>query len=104
MLTAPNRKLIPSLVNGLAPLGKLLVLAAMDGPAEIDTNTMLGQGLSVTAWPSGHARDSEETIVFANTHGVECMIEKYSLDQVNEAFEKMEQGKARFRGVLLPNN
>lgn len=104
MLTAPNQKLIPSLIQGLAPLGKLLVLAAMSAPAEVDTNALLMQGLSVTAWPSGHARDSEETIVFANTHGVECMVEKYSLEQVNEAFDKMEQGKARFRGVLLPNN
>ncbi|KAK5085629.1 hypothetical protein LTR05_004916 [Lithohypha guttulata] len=104
MLTAPNRQLIPSLVKGLAPLGKLLVLAAMDGPAEIDTNALLMQGTSVTGWPSGHARDSEDTILFAKTHGVKCMIEKFSLDQANEALEHMNQGKVRFRGVLLPNN
>lgn len=97
MLTAPNRELIPSLLKGLAPLGKLLILAAMDGPAEVDSNTMLGKGLSVTAWPSGHAKDSEDTIKFAQTHGVDCMIEKFTLDQANEAMEKMEGGKVRFR-------
>lgn len=103
LLTAPNRKLITQLVGGLAPLGKLVVLAAMDGPAEIDTNTLLQTGASVTGWPSGHALDSEETISFAQTHGVDCMIEKFTLEQANEAMEHMEQGKVRFRGVLLPN-
>lgn len=104
LLTAPNRKLVTQLVGGLAPLGKLVVLAAMDGPAEIDTNALLTSGLSVTGWPSGHALDSEETISFANTHGVNCMIEKFSLEQANEAIEHMNKGKVRFRGVLLPHN
>ncbi|KAK5071358.1 hypothetical protein LTR70_010621 [Exophiala xenobiotica] len=104
LLTAPNKKLIPQLLGGLGPLGKLVVLAAMDGPAEIDTNAMIGKGLSVSAWPSGQAQDSEDTIVFAQVHGVECMVEKFPLEQANEALEKMEKGDIRFRGVLTPNN
>jgi len=76
----------------------------MDGPAEIDTNAMIGKGLSVSAWPSGQAQDSEDTIVFAQVHGVECMVERFPLEQANEALEKMEKGDIRFRGVLTPNN
>lgn len=103
-MTAPNRKLIPQLIGGLGPLGKLVILAATEGPAEIDTNSMIGKGLSVSAWPSGHAKDCEDTIQFAQVHGVNCMIEKFSLEQANEAIEKMEAGHVRFRGVLTPNN
>ena len=104
LLTAPNSKLVPQLVGGLGPLGKLVVLAATDGPAQLDTNSMIQKGLSVSAWPSGHAQDSEDTLVFAQTHGVKCMVEKFPLEKANEALKHMEDGKVRFRGVLLPNN
>ena len=99
ILTAPEAKLIPPLLNGLGPLGKLLILAAA-GPTEINTAAMIGKGLSVVAWPSGHSLDSEEAIEFAMTHGVNCMIEKFPMDKANEALEHMVSGKVRFRAVL----
>jgi D-arabinose 1-dehydrogenase-like Zn-dependent alcohol dehydrogenase len=101
LFTAPNEKLIPSLLSGLGPLGKLIILAAA-GPVEVNTASMIGKGLSIQAWPSGHALDSEEAIAFAQVHGVQCMIEKFPLDKANEAMEKMTSGKVRFRGVLIP--
>lgn len=61
---------------------------------------MIGKGLSVTCWPSGHATDSEEAISFARLHGVKCMIEKFPLEKANEAYEHMLNGKARFRAVI----
>lgn len=104
LLTAPNSKLIPQLVGGLGILGKLVVLAATEGPAELDTNSMIQKGLSVSAWPSGHAQDSEDTLNFAQIHNVNCMVEKFPLEKANEALEHMESGKVRFRGVLTPHN
>jgi D-arabinose 1-dehydrogenase-like Zn-dependent alcohol dehydrogenase len=99
IFTAPNPKLIQPLMGGLGPLGKLLILAAA-GPAEINTAAMIGNGLSVVAWPSGHALDSEEAIDFAMRHDVHCMVEKFSLDNANEALQHMLSGKVRFRAVL----
>lgn len=102
ILTAPNSKLIPQLLNGLGPLGKLLIVAAAPEPSEIMTAMMIGKGLSIVAWPSGQAQDSEDAINFAQVHNVNCMVEKFPLDQANEALEHMEKGKVRFRGVLVP--
>jgi D-arabinose 1-dehydrogenase-like Zn-dependent alcohol dehydrogenase len=99
ILTAPNGKLIPSLLSGLGPVGKLLVLAAA-GPVEINPSSMIQKGLSIVAWPSGHALDCEEAIDFATRHGVNCMIERFKLDDANEAFNHMLTGKARFRAVI----
>lgn len=99
--TAPNPKAISPLVAGLAPGGKLLVLAAV-GQIEFDTITMINGGLSVHGWASGHALDSEEAIAFSRNHGVKCMVEKFSLNDANKAFEHMLSGKARFRVVLVP--
>lgn len=53
-----------------------------------------------SAWPSGHAQDTEEAIAFAEVHGVNCMIEKFPFEKANEAIEHMNSGKVRFRGVL----
>ncbi|KAG6368842.1 hypothetical protein INS49_003058 [Diaporthe citri] len=97
--TAPHPKAISPLVGGLAPQGKLIVLAPL-GPVEFDTATMVTKAASVHGWPSGHALDCEETIAFAGTHGVKCLIEKFPLDKVQEAFEHMTSGKVRFRAVL----
>ena len=63
---------------------------------------MIGKGLSIVAWPSGHQMDSEDAISFAQIHSVECMIEKFPLDKANEALQHMNEGKVRFRGVLIP--
>lgn len=66
-----------------------------------DTLPLIQGGRSVHGWPSGHALDSEEAIEFAQIHGVECMVEKFSMDQINEAHEHMVKGDVRFRGVLV---
>ena len=61
--TAPNAKIIPGLISGLAPLGKLLILAVA-GPVEINLASLIHDGLSIVGWPSGHALDSEEAIEY----------------------------------------
>ncbi|KAI5475316.1 GroES-like protein [Pseudohyphozyma bogoriensis] len=43
----------------------------------------------------------EDTIKFAKENGIKCKIERYKLDQVNEAYQSMISGKARFRAVLV---
>jgi D-arabinose 1-dehydrogenase-like Zn-dependent alcohol dehydrogenase len=99
--TAPNAKVVSPLVAGLAPLGKLVVLAPL-GPVEFDTVAMVMKGTSVHGWNSGHQQDSEDAIAFAHTHGVECFVEKFPfLTDYREAFDKMASGKVRFRSVLV---
>ncbi|KAL4940726.1 hypothetical protein BDV06DRAFT_213241 [Aspergillus oleicola] len=50
-----------------------LVLHELGVPGElpIDTVTMLKYGLAVQVWPSGHAADSEDAIVFSELHGID---------------------------------
>ncbi|KAK5167513.1 uncharacterized protein LTR77_007212 [Saxophila tyrrhenica] len=98
-VTAPNPDVITPLLEGLAPAGTLLLWTAI-GPVPVNTVPMVMNALNVRGWPSGHANDSEEAIAFAETHGVECMIEKFPLEKVNEAMEHMLSGKVRFRAVL----
>lgn len=101
--TAPNAKAITGLVGGVAPGGKLVVLAPV-GPLEVDSTTLVIKGASVQGWPSGHALDCEECIAFAQTHKVKCMIEKFAFKDVQKALDHMTSGKARFRAVLTMDN
>lgn len=71
------------------------------GEIKVNTLPMIGKGVSVHGWPSGHALDSEEAIAFAQLHDVNCLIEKFPLAQANKAYEHMLSGHARFRCVLV---
>ncbi|KAF4546332.1 alcohol dehydrogenase [Lasiodiplodia theobromae] len=102
MLTAPNPELIPLLLKGLDPLGKLLIVAAT-GPGCLDTTMMISKGLSIVAWPSGNAKDCKAAVEFAQKHDVSCMVEKFPLSRANQALEHMSSGKVRFRSVLVPD-
>ncbi|KAL2133034.1 hypothetical protein VTI74DRAFT_3006 [Chaetomium olivicolor] len=91
--TNPNAQQIPGLLKGLAPLGKLLILS-LPGEVPFDTTLMIQKGLSVHAWPTGHALDMEETIQFSQLQDVDCLIEKFPLDKANEAYDAMLSGKS----------
>jgi len=57
VVTAPNPQLVGDLVNGLAPLGKLLILAPV-GDVPVNSVALIGKGASVWGWPSGESGSS----------------------------------------------
>jgi D-arabinose 1-dehydrogenase-like Zn-dependent alcohol dehydrogenase len=98
--TAPNAKAISALVDGLSVNGKLLVPAAPAEPLTVNVLSLIMGRRSVAGWYSGTARDSQDTLEFSALSGVHPMIEKFPLSRVEEAYEQMHSGKARFRVVL----
>jgi len=55
---------------------------------------------SVKGWYSGTSIDSQDTLAFSARAGVRSMNEAFPLERVNEAYDRMMSGKARFRVVL----
>ena len=98
--TAPDSKSISALVDGLAPGGKLLVIGASPEPLTISPLQLIGGRKAIQGWPSGTAKDSEETLAFSAQTGVRPMIERYPLEKAAEAYDQMISGRARFRVVL----
>lgn len=96
---APNGDAMSKLVGGLAVNGQLLVIALGDS-ITVPMAPMIQKRLQIRGWPSGTAQDSEETVKFAQAQGIECMCETFKLDEVQEAYDRMMEGKARFRCVL----
>lgn len=100
LATAPNSKSMSSLINGLGPNGKMVVLGAAPEPIEVAPIQLIQGKKAIQGWPSGIPTDSEDTLRFAELTGVRPMIEKFPLSKVNEAFARMTSGKAEFRVVL----
>jgi D-arabinose 1-dehydrogenase-like Zn-dependent alcohol dehydrogenase len=100
LATAPEAKSIAGLVSGLSKNGQLLVVAAALEPVSVNVLDLIAARRSIQGWPSGTAKDSEDTLRFSVLTGVRPMIEKFPLAKVAEAYERMESGKVRFRAVL----
>jgi alcohol dehydrogenase len=89
-------------IGGLAPNGSLIVIGAA-GELKVDSIALIGGQRSVRGWYSGTAADSEDTLKFSASHAVKSMNEIFPLSRVDEAYERMMSGKARFRVVLDPS-
>jgi D-arabinose 1-dehydrogenase-like Zn-dependent alcohol dehydrogenase len=88
-----------AVVGGLAINGTLMVIGAAES-MQVSPVTLLMGRRSVKGWYSGTAIDSQDTLAFSARTGVHSMNETFPLARVNEAYERMASGKARFRVVL----
>lgn len=102
LATAPVSSAITAIVDGMGIDGKILIVAATGDPVEVSPMQLLMGRKSVSGWPSGTAKDSEDTLHFSALTGTTPMIEEYPLKEVNEAYDRMINNKARFRVVLKP--
>jgi D-arabinose 1-dehydrogenase-like Zn-dependent alcohol dehydrogenase len=100
LATAPSAAAVASVIDGIAAGGQLLLVAAVLEPLPVSALALIGARRSIQGWPSGTAKDSEDTLVFAAQTGIRPRIETYPLERVEDAFERMHSGKARFRAVL----
>lgn len=103
LATAPDSKAMSALIDGVAPNGKLLIVGAGFEPLTITPLQLIGGRKAIQGWPSGTARDSEDTLLYSALTGVRPMIERYPLEKATDAYQQMISGKARFRVVLTMN-
>ena len=101
LATAPSSEAIASTIDGLKVRGKLLIVAAPQNPIPFSAFALLS-GKTISGWPSGTAIDSEETLTFSALTGVRPRIERFKLEQADEAFAKVMENRVRFRAVLVP--
>ena len=100
LATAPNSKAMSSLIDGLGPNGKLIVVGVEFAPIEVTPVQLISGSRSIQGWSTGTPADSEDTLRFAELSGVRPMIETFPLEEAGEAYARMMSGKAEFRVVL----
>jgi D-arabinose 1-dehydrogenase-like Zn-dependent alcohol dehydrogenase len=99
LATVTSADAMKAVIGGLTPTGTLMIVGAVPS-LEVPALQLLLKSQQVKGWYSGTSLDSQETLAFSVLSGVRSMNESYPLDRVNEAYDRMTQGKARFRAVL----
>src|SRR5499427_220454 len=95
LATATSGDAMSAVQGGLAIHGTLLVVGAA-ASMQVSPLLLLMGRRSVKGWYSGTSIDSEDTLAFSARTGVRPMNEVFPLDRVNEAYDRMVSGKARF--------
>jgi D-arabinose 1-dehydrogenase-like Zn-dependent alcohol dehydrogenase len=99
LATVTAAEAMKQVIPGLAINGTLMIVGAVPS-LEVPALQLLLKSQQVKGWYSGTSFDSQETLGFSVQTGVRSMNESYPLEQVNEAYARMTEGKARFRVVL----
>ncbi|WP_225849959.1 alcohol dehydrogenase [Streptomyces sp. HPF1205] len=100
MATAASSEAIAATVDGMAPRGELVAIGATFEPMGINPLQLLLRGRVVRGHPSGTSRSVQDTMEFSARHGITPMNEVMPLSRINEAYQRMMSGAARFRMVL----
>ena len=103
LATAPSSDAISSVIDGLGRNGTLMVVAAANDSIEVSPFQLIMGRKSIAGWPSGDAKDSEDTLDFSALTDVTPKIETFPLEKANEAYARMINNEARFRVVLEMN-
>ena len=84
----------------LKPRGRLHFVGAVAEPLNIGVFDLLGGQKTISSSPVGSPATITKMLEFAHLHQIKPQVEIFPMDQVNEAIEHLEQGKARYRVVL----
>ncbi|MBO1766121.1 alcohol dehydrogenase [Allobranchiibius sp. GilTou38] len=104
LATAANADAMSATIDGLTHRGELIAIGAVPEAIQVSPTQLIMGSKTVHGHPSGTAQEVQETMEFAQAHGVRVMTEEAPLSDVNDAFAKMMSGEARYRMVLTTGN
>jgi D-arabinose 1-dehydrogenase-like Zn-dependent alcohol dehydrogenase len=100
--TITSSSAMAPLIEGLETDGQMMIVGASNEPLCVNTIPMFvhKRRNSIKVWLSGTPTDSEDTMNFSVLTGVRAWIETTPLQHASDAYQRMMDGKARFRMVL----
>jgi alcohol dehydrogenase len=98
--TIGNAEAVSSLMGGLAPQGRLVLLGAGKDPLSVSAGHLVVGERSVLGSITGSPYENERTLDFSVLTGVRPLIETMPLEKALEAYQRMKSGDVKFRMVL----
>lgn len=89
-----------SILRTLKPKGTLHFVGAVLEPVPLEVFDLMTAQKSVTATPLGSPATTRTMIEFCARHQILPVTELFPMSQVNEALDRLREGKARYRIVL----
>ncbi len=87
-------------ISTLKPKGRLHIVGATLEPLDIGVFPLIMGQRSISGSPVGSPATIAKMLEFAARHNIKPIIEKYPLDQVNKALDRLRSGDTRYRIVL----
>src|SRR5262249_26058067 len=101
LISTVNAKLDwDALIGTLAPNGRLHVVGAVLEPIPVAAFALIMQQRSISGSPVGSPVAIATMLDFASRHQIAPQTEHFPMSHINEAFARLESGKARYRIVL----
>ena len=89
-----------ALIASLAPNGRLHFVGLVPEPIPVGAISLIMGQRSISGSPIGSPVATELMLEFAARHNITPQTEHFPMSRINEAFERLEAGKARHRIVL----
>ena len=89
-----------ALIAALAPNGRMHVVGGVTEPIPVGAFSLILGQRSVSGSPTGSPVAIQTMLDFAARHNITPQTEHYPMNRINEAFERLDAGKARYRIVL----
>lgn len=89
-----------AMIGTLAPRGRMHVVGAIVEPIPVHIFSLIGGQRSISASPSGPPVMIEDMLEFSARNQITPQTEHFPMSQINEAFARLESGKAHYRIVL----
>jgi uncharacterized zinc-type alcohol dehydrogenase-like protein len=89
-----------ALIDSLAPDGRLHVVGLVVEPIPVHVIPLIMGQKSLSGSPTGSPVGIGTMLDFAARHGITPQTEHFPMSRINEAFERLGAGKARYRIVL----
>lgn len=87
-------------LNLLAPRGRLHSVGLPPEPIPAPVFPLIAGQRSISGSPLGSPATTNKMLEFCARHDIAPVVETFKMSEVNEAFEHLEAGKARYRLVL----
>ena len=91
-------------IAGLRPDGRLVLMGFENKPLPIHPGDLIMRRIRVLGSQQNGREYLYEALQIAATGKVKVMTETYALDEIATAYERVEQGKVRFRAVITVGN
>ncbi|HEY1687212.1 MAG TPA: NAD(P)-dependent alcohol dehydrogenase [Tepidisphaeraceae bacterium] len=101
LISTANAKLDwDGMINALAPNGRLHIVGVVPEPIPVGVFPLIAGQRGISGSPTGSPVDIRQMLDFAARHDIAPQTEHFPMSKINDAFARLESGKARYRIVL----
>ena len=98
--TIPYKHDINPYIKLMKPRSQIAVVGNFLGFDNVETSDLAFQHIGITGSLIGGIADTQEVVDLCAEHGIRPEIEMIRMDQIDEAFERMQEEDVRFRHVI----